>query len=468
MKKINNKHLLTIIIFIVFFSLFVLSFFQLESDYLWHIKAGEYMFNNGILRKDVFSWTVYSKYWMSHEWLFEVFIYSLKRLFGNYHIFIYCLLNLELLSFILFFSNREKYMKNSCFALIWLSAFIFIVPFVQARPYLISYNLLAVTLYLLFDLYKNEDSKKIYFLPLISILWANFHGGSSNLPYILCFIFILGGLFKFSFGKIEGSKLTDRQKKKYLLVMFLCMLSVCINIHGFKMFIYPYQNMMDSTMISNIIEWESTGLDSFIGYAYYLLLFLIVVVLLISNRKIKLIHFLLLLFAVFLGIKSIRFVFFTYIFSSFIIFDYIKERKFDEGFTSAVIIFSIFLIGCFIYRRDYVFIKDYKYLVDDRIIELIKITKPKRLYNDYDIGGDLVYNDIPVFIDGRADLYSKYNFKDAIDIIHLKNDATKLIRRYDFDYLLVKPNEATYNYLMSNKNYDLLYSGERSALFKKV
>ena len=55
----------------------------------------------------------------------------------------------------------------------------------------------------------------------------------------------------------------------------------------------------------------------------------------------------------------------------------------------------------------------------------------------YDYGGILIYNDIEVFIDGRADLYSKYNYKDYLDISCLRGDYPKLIEKYDFDYFLV-------------------------------
>ena len=92
MKKIiKNKNFLVLLIMLaISVSLFSISFYVLEPDYLWHIKAGEYMFNHGILKKDVFSWYLRSKYWMSHEWLFEILIYCLKNLFGNLHLLIYC------------------------------------------------------------------------------------------------------------------------------------------------------------------------------------------------------------------------------------------------------------------------------------------------------------------------------------------------------------------------------------------
>ena len=106
---------------------------------------------------------------------------------------------------------------------------------VQARPHLGSYCFLGITMYLLMDNYRNPDSKKIFFLPILSIVWSNFHGGSSNIPYLLCFLFLIGNLFSFSFSKIEGKKITKEQLIRYVVVMFLCMIAVCINLHGIRM-----------------------------------------------------------------------------------------------------------------------------------------------------------------------------------------------------------------------------------------
>ena len=50
--------------------------------------------------------------------------------------------------------------------------------------------MLALTIFFSYDLFINENSKKIYFLPLVTLFWANFHGGSSNLSYIFCIIFL--------------------------------------------------------------------------------------------------------------------------------------------------------------------------------------------------------------------------------------------------------------------------------------
>ena len=70
----QRKKILLILLLLICFSLFLLTFMERDPDYYWHIKAGEYMFQNGIIKKDVFSWVVMGKTWICHEWLFELFI----------------------------------------------------------------------------------------------------------------------------------------------------------------------------------------------------------------------------------------------------------------------------------------------------------------------------------------------------------------------------------------------------------
>lgn len=465
MKK--NRLFFILIIFIFAISIFSLCFYQLDPDYLWHIKAGEYMFHNSLLRKDIFSWYLSSKYWMSHEWLFEYFIYLLKYIFGNYHIFVYCFLTVFLLNIILFISNRKEYQDNILFTIVWIVLSLFIAFHLQARPHMVSFCLLALTLFLLFDNYHNKDSIKIYFLPLISILWANFHGGSSNLPYLLCALFFFGGLFKFKYNKIEANGLSKKQLVKYLYVMFLCMIAVCINIHGFKMFIYPYENIVNNTMINNITEWQSTSLGNISHYPYFILIIFIGFWFIFSKKKIQFIDLLLFGFCVFLGLKSIRFWYYTYIISSFFIFNYFPRIKEEKLINVSLLIFSCFFVGLFIFRN-YILNVQYHYLLDNQDIKEIKKVSPSRLFNMYDYGGDLIYNSILVFIDGRADLYSNYNYNDYLDICSFKNNAVDLINKYDFDYLLVDSNYPITSYLKISNNYELIYSNGNVLLFKNL
>ena len=85
----------------------------------------------------------------------------------------------------------------------------------------------------------------------------------------------------------------------------------------------------------------------------------------------------------------------------------------------------------------------------------------------YDYGGELVYNEIPVFIDGRADLYTKYNYKDYLDISKCNNNYNKLVNKYDFDYLLIDKKYTIYNCL-NREDYEVLYENKELILYKKT
>lgn len=467
--KVSKRTRIILVLYAISVCLVSLVSFSIEPDYFWHIKAGDYMFNNGILRYDVFSWSMNGKYWMSHEWLFELIIYFFKIVFGKAHIFIYCFLCICLLMGILFFTNKSNIFKNLRFSMFWLVLFFICMPFVQVRPHLLSFSLLAVTIYLLFDLYNNKKSKKIYFLPLVSIFWSNVHGGSSNLPYILCIVFVICGLFNFNFNKIEAKKLDKIQIKKYLLVMFLCMISVCINIHGFNMFTYPYQNMINKDMMSVIVEWRSTSLNNLSDYVYILFLLFILIVLLFSKKKISLIDLVLFAFCIFLGMKSIRFWFYTYIVMTYVVFNYVDEANNENCLLEfGMIVLSFVYLLAFFINVNVLIPKKISLNLDSKDISYIKKIKPKRLFNLYDYGGELIYNDIKVFIDGRADLYSSGDiFRDYIDISYLVGDFNSLLTKYNFDYYLVEKDCRLDYYFKYNDKFKIIYMNGNIKIYEK-
>ena len=465
MKK-NNEYF-CLIILILSISLGLLFCYQLEPDYFWHIKAGEYMFHHGILTHDIFSWSVFHQYWMSHEWLFEIILYILRSLFGNIHVLIYTGFLSSILLIICFLPNWKNVSKNLYYGLFYLLFFFMIfAPFIQARPHMISFVLFALSVWFLYDYYQNKESHKIWFLPLLSIIWANVHGGSSNLPYLLCFLFGISGMFSFQMKKIEAKRITKKQIKTYFIIMFLCMIAVCINPHFFRMFLYPYQNMMDTTMLQNIREWQGTSLNVFYHYIYYAFLLFMIGTFLFSSKKIQFVDLFLFAFSAYLGLKSIRFWIFGPVIMSFIIFPYVCSKK----MVSAKVVVStlgVFVGLIFLFQfKNYLPIVYRFYLTED-IYTVLEKEKPNRLFNMYDFGGELVYHDIPVFIDGRADLYSSHNYRDYLDISYLKNNAPSLMQKYDFDYYLVSDEYPIYTYLHSQDEYKDIYHHEHIWLYKK-
>lgn len=451
MKKIiNNKKFLLISIFLCF-SLFLCTFITKESDYFWHIKAGEYMFNHGILTEDVFSYITYGKHWMSHEWLFELIIYSLKIIVGNYNMIIYIFISLFTIYLFSYFYNKEKMLNNLLFTVIWLVFSCIFMAYIQCRPHFISFIMLSITMYLLYSLIKNENSKKIYILPLLTIIWSNAHGGSSNLGYLLCFFLCLIGIFEFRFNKIEAKKLSKMQLKKLLIIGLICIFCTTINPHGFRMTIYPYINIMDNTMINSIAEWSPTNINELAHLPFFILSVFILFIFLFSKKRINFIDFSLFGLGLLLGLKTIRFWPYLYIISSYFIFDYINKFTFNN-MKFIILFLDVMIIMMFTisFKNISFEVNKKSCFLDNKMISLIKKSRPQRLFNSYDTGGELVYYDIPVFIDGRADLYSSYGvLNNYLNIVNLDYDYEELIDKYNFDYYLVNSGSKLEKYIKS-------------------
>ena len=461
-KKLINWKTLGIILFIIVVFRIVLNIMDTGYDYYWHIKLGEYIINNKTVpTTDIFSWygIANNLLWVSHEWLSGVILYLNKLLFGKYAVVIFCSTFYFLITLLLFKFNKSGYLKNIKFTLIYiLAGGIILAASITPRPHLISYVLLIITFYLTRDFYENSNSKKIYFLPLVSLLWANFHGGSSNLPYIILGINFL--------GSILDKKMTNSLLKKYIVIFFFTFIAIAINPHGIRMLFYPYLNMFDSTMKNGITEWQRPSIKAINTAVLYLYILLCVYILLKKRNKLKKVDILLFLAFTYLSVSAIRFIPFIYITSSFFIFDYIDPC--DVGLINykLIIVVSIVCILFLFINLPRTIKTTNREIISKEIITYLQENKIERLYNYYDYGGYLIYNDIKVFYDGRADIYSRNIFQDGLDISELRNDYKEIIKTFNFDYYLIPKKVKLVSYLLDN-NHEVIIESENCILLHK-
>ena len=96
-----------------------------------------------------------------------------------------------------------------------------------------------------------------------------------------------------------------------------------------------------------------------------------------------------------------------------------------------------------------------------------------RIYNEYNVGSYLLYRDIPVFIDSRADLYTpEFNkdvniFNDFLSISNLSTSYENKFKDYGITHVLVKKNSKIRKFLNNNSNYELLYNDDNFYLYKR-
>lgn len=139
---------------------------------------------------------------------------------------------------------------------------------------------------------------------------------------------------------------------------------------------------------------------------------------------------------------------------------------------SIVLILCLFLIKPKIHNS---FINESNYPV--KAAEYIKNNldyKNIKLYNEYNYGSYLLFQDIPVFIDSRADLYApEFNggkdvFSDFINVSNINTYYEDKFKEYGITHVICYKNAKLNMFLSRDSNYKLLYSDDSFCVYERL
>ena len=94
-----------------------------------------------------------------------------------------------------------------------------------------------------------------------------------------------------------------------------------------------------------------------------------------------------------------------------------------------------------------------------------------RLYNEYDFGSYLLFNDIDVYIDSRSDLYTE-QFNGEHDIfdecMNITEDYGRVFKKYDITHILTYRDTYLNQVLAASSNYKLVRKNGRFVLYSYI
>lgn len=482
-----------IIVSIVLILLWQFSDGIIGNDFWWHVKVGEWICENGrIPTNDIFSWYGIEKElpWTAHEWLADVIYYWILNNCGEVGIYFFCLAAALLMSFLILGQVKEQMRENMLISSIY---FVFLAVvlslFFYGRPHVFSFFLLFFELKILYSFMENPDYKAIYFIPVIGCLWSNLHGGSSNLAYLLCIVFWVVSLLNINLERMYCRRLPKPAIIRLGIISILTVLSVLINPIGVQVLTFPYSSIGDDLMMSAISEWQAPDVKAFAQLLiYFMPIVLMTVGIIAKETKVRVIDFLVMGMFLYLFLRSARFIMLWYIAATFYAFPYLPTCRLKplEKTAEKVLLGVVWLLCCIpigMSLCDISHIEENSYIekvMSDEAIEAVRENQTDRMFNDYNLGEALIYNDIPVFFDARADMYLQQNiFADGISLISLnqKNseantlhvDVDALIKKYDFDSILILKFRPLYSYLSSHEEMvECIYEDEDLAYFKLI
>jgi hypothetical protein len=459
-----------------------------DADVGLHVRVGEYIIDNFIVpTHDIFSHAIPPAAWTAHEWLAELIFAILHKPFGLTGIVIFMTFVLAAIYVILF-----KFLRSSGVSMIVAVLTVFLAASAStihwlARPHIFSLMLLLIW-YIILDTFQYKHKNHLYLLPFLMILWVNLHG-SFIMGLMLLIVYIAGNFLKARFAKEEGSDASDRTRV-LILFFFLCLLASLLNPQFYKILFFPFQPMTNTFITNYINEWLSPNFHGFLIYEYMLLV--MILVLGISIKRLNVIEAILVLIFTHLALFAVRYIpLWAIIVSPIIgkqvdrIIEEFKGKALIEEILSAsdnmaavdsmtkwnlwsTVTIAVVVFLCFTGKIDYRF--DKGKIPVDAVEFLKKEDIYGKVFNSYAFGSYILYAAWPrieVFIDGRADMYSKEQMDEYLKVAGVKRGWKEVLNKYDIMSIIYENESALSTLLLETHDWQLIYSDKVANIFVK-
>ncbi|MBF0566017.1 MAG: tetratricopeptide repeat protein, partial [Nitrospirae bacterium] len=204
-----------------------------DADMWYHLSHGRYIFQNGKLPENsYFSFILPGRGFIDYYWLFQVLLfgtYSLSKFIGI--LIVRDSLYFATVTAILFFLVRQRKDLRT-FSLIFTACFlVLLMRDLYVRPHAISYLFMVVFIYIL-----EYDKKKIPLLPVLAVLWVNFHG----IEYPVMLIVIFAYTAEMAVRKVNKRAKTTAGELFYFSMLAVTLLAPYVTPNGAGLIHVPF------------------------------------------------------------------------------------------------------------------------------------------------------------------------------------------------------------------------------------
>jgi hypothetical protein len=462
---LSTRRLVTWITFLAIFAMSARV--SVDSDTWWHLRAGQWIIEQqAVPQVDPFSYTRLGQPWQYPGWLVEAPMAWIFRLLGPGGLNLWTGL-----------------MVTLAFAFVWrdLSGGVFLRSFTlvlaaaasgvywAARPYLVTFLLAAVFLWLLErDRWQPTDRtlNGLWSLPILMVVWANSHGG-------FAIGFILWGVYWFAEGLnwllpvlTRRRTLFNGQQRRFVRLSLLgvfMILAVAINPSGPTMLAYPFKTVSIGALQDYIQEWQSPDFHLRQAQPFIWLLLATFAAVGVSRRRLALTDFLLVAGFTYMALLAWRNVALFALVAPIVLTRHaapvIATLGRSFGFQEAedtpptrnqkilnwAILAILFLAVLFKVGADFPLASNQANFRKNMPLDAVAFIKqqapPGRLFNSYNWGGYLLWElpEYPVFIDGRTDLYNDDVIDQWLKVVRAEPGWQGILDQWDVRLVLVEP-----------------------------
>ncbi len=407
-----------------------------NTDFWWHIKAGQLLRESGWISTDPFAFTrVGEPYLANHEWLAQVAMSLVYDTLGSMGIITMRFL-IVLVTFGCFLLlDKSRAWSNALLALL---AVALARPALTDRPQLFTFLIFSAVLYFCLAYLQGENRDRRLILgtvPILFLIWSNVHGAAGIVG-----IGLLGAL---SFQRIvDGAGRTEVHG--LIFTGLLSSAALIATPSGIDNVLYAFTLMGDKTT-ELIAEWQSV---SFIEYIKHIGLFWVIALVSLWRGKKNLVFSTLTLLGIgYLSYSALRHEILFIIAALGLTVHQLRglplciqrdvlRNTFVVGSLLVVVFLTYIQATRFTIRNNSFGFGEFTPLRSaSNFVHQQEITG--NMFNNYNAGGELLFRDHKVFLDGRNLDYGYTYLKRALDAGTDLQQWNELAAEYDITHAVI-------------------------------
>lgn len=421
-----------------------------DPDLWWHLRTGEVIVDDGIPRTDIFSYTVAGTDWITHEWGSQVLMWLLWSAGGSSALIVVFTALVGLSFALAFRTSRARPLITV--SMVVLAAFVARIA-TAPRPQMFNLLFLAGLILMLERIRQQRLAPRWVWaaVPLI-VVWANLHSGYL-LGIVTIAVYAVGE--RLEARRHDGRPMATDAGHKLPAVAVASFVGAALNPSGLALWTYPLETLRSDAMRDYIQEWHSPDFHSTWFWPFALMLVVSVVAVVASPRRPGVTQMLLLAGTGLAGLQSMRHIPLFAIVAIPIVAEQIEvaldaqrvRAQTRPPLRSTAIAPLLAILGMVvavggvaaaISSNDDAVAATYPVDAVDAILD--SDLADARGYNAYGWGGYLIWRDIDVFIDGRADVYGDEFMRLHFQAEKLEADWREPLDTFDVEYVLLAPD----------------------------
>jgi hypothetical protein len=435
-----------------------------DSDTYWHIAAGKWILDHHALpRVDIYSFTKAGEPWISTSWLAQVLFaatYEVAGWAGPIVLAATCIAaTFALLVFVL-----SRRIPSTYAIMVALAALLLSTPHFFARPHVLALPVMVAWVNGLLSASERREAPSFWLLPLIA-LWANLHGG---------FVFGLALVAPFAFDALWNAEGSQRRPLALRWIAFgICaMAACCVTPYGWGSLLASRKILELGELLRLIYEWMPANFSSFSPFEACVLASIAGA--LFCGVKLPLPRIVLVLGLFHMALSHVRNIEIFALLMPLVVvtpvasqFGLQAARFVKTTFPAASIAAIVAILGF----STWAFVANHTFSLAANqspvaAVDVLKQQNAKHVLNDLPFGGYLISRGLPVFIDGRAELYGERFEMTYYRALELKdvNLFLDMLKSFDIDAVLLTPSTPAAKLLDHLDGWQRVYSDETAVV----